>query len=139
MTALDSNVLTVLSSQNTATRAVALRGLETAASRGDICACGAVFAELLGLPGRDPQYLRRMFDSLGVAIEWKLDQADWETAGIAYQGYVRRRRASDGGLPRLMLTDFLIGAHAMVRGYTLFTFDKRLYEAAYPNLRIEIF
>jgi predicted nucleic acid-binding protein len=138
MTALDSNVLAVLGSQNAAAKAVAQTGLATAAAHGPVCVSGAVFAELLGLPGRDAQRLHQMFDSLGISIDWKFDQSDWITAGLAYQGYVRRRRASSGGLPRLMLTDFLIGAHALVRGYTLFTFDKRLYEAAFPHLRVKI-
>jgi predicted nucleic acid-binding protein len=138
MTALDSNVLSILSSQNPAAKAAAMSGFETAAGRGLICICGPVFAELLGLPGRDAGSLERWLVSLGIAIEWTLDEADWKVAGTAYQGYVGRRRASSGGLPRLMLTDFLIGAHAVVRNYTLFTFDKRLYEAAYPRLRISI-
>ena len=139
MTALDSNVLAVLSSQNAAARAVAQAGLAKVSALGSVCVCGPVFAELLGLPGRDAQSLRQMFDSLNISVEWSLGEVDWEAAGLAYQGYVRRRHASKGGLPRLMLTDFLIGAHAMVRGYTLFTFDKRLYQAAYPRLRIQIY
>jgi predicted nucleic acid-binding protein len=38
-----------------------------------------------------------------------------------------------------MVTDFLIGAHAAVRGYTLLTADRRLYSAAFPNLRMKSF
>ena len=138
MTALDSNVLSVLSSHNPVAKATAQAGLERAAGRGPICICGPVFAELLGLPGNSAEALRRMLDSLSISVEWALEQADWETAGLAHQGDVKRRRASSGGLPHLMLTDFLIGAHAIVRGYTLFTFDKRLYDAAYPRLRVAI-
>jgi predicted nucleic acid-binding protein len=44
--------------------------------------------------------------------------------------------AMDGQVPRRILTDFLIGAHALVRGFTLLTFDQRLYAAAFPELNI---
>jgi predicted nucleic acid-binding protein len=139
MTAIDTNVMVTLNSQNAAVKTVSKTAFEKAAAAGPICVSGAVFAELLGLPGKDPDSLVQMFESLGISVEWNLNQSDWETAGLAYQGYVRRRRASRGGLPRLMLTDFLIGAHATVRGYSLLTLDKRIYDAAFPGLRIEIF
>ena len=136
MTAVDTNVFAALGSPNPSANTAALTGLETARNAGTVCICGAVFAELLGFPGRDSNGLRRRFESFGISIEWGLGESDWETAGLAYRGYVARRRASAGGLPRLMLIDFLIGAHSLVRGYTLLTSDKRLYSAAFPALVI---
>jgi len=138
MTALDTNVLAALNSQNAAARAAAQASLTKVSTQGSLCVCGPVFAEMLGIPGRDEQSLRQLLASLGIFIEWNLEESDWITAGLAYQGYVGRRRASGGGLPRLLLTDFLIGAHAAVRGYALLTLDKRLYDAAYPGLRVAI-
>jgi predicted nucleic acid-binding protein len=38
--------------------------------------------------------------------------------------------------PRRILADFLIGAHALVKGYTLLTLDEGMYRAAYPRLGI---
>ena len=32
--------------------------------------------------------------------------------------------------------DFIIGAHAALRGYTLLTLDGQLYKAAFPALKI---
>jgi predicted nucleic acid-binding protein len=32
--------------------------------------------------------------------------------------------------------DFVIGAHALVKGYTLLTLDEGMYRTAYPRLRI---
>jgi len=133
---VDTNVIAAFGSEYDSANAAAAKALANASKSGLVCASGAVFAELLGLPGRGPAGLHALFDSLGVAIEWDMTELDWETAGVAYEGYVARRRASGGGLPRLMLTDFLIGAHASVRGYTLLTADLRLYNAAFPGLRV---
>jgi predicted nucleic acid-binding protein len=139
MTALDTNVIIALRSGTASASQLASRTLTHAAAAGPLCVCGAVFCELLGLPGRDPEELRRWFDTLGISVEWRFEAADWELAGLAYQGYVNRRRASAGGMPRRIATDFLIGAHASVRGHMLLTADQRLYRAAFPNLRIESF
>ena len=39
--------------------------------------------------------------------------------------------------PRRILADFLIGAHAMQRDYTLLTLDQRVYSKSFPKLRLE--
>jgi predicted nucleic acid-binding protein len=137
LTAIDTNILAALGSPNVHANAAASAALAKAAAAGPVCVCGAIFAELLGFPGRHSGNLRQFFGTLGISIEWKLEEQDWEAAGLAYQAYVQRRRESPGGLPSMMLTDFLIGAHASVRNYALLTLDKRLYGAAFPGLRIE--
>jgi predicted nucleic acid-binding protein len=48
----------------------------------------------------------------------------------------RRRKQRDTGSRRL-LADFLIGAHAHIRGYCLLSLDERLYRTAFPALRLE--
>jgi predicted nucleic acid-binding protein len=83
--------------------------------------------------------MQEFITTLGVILDWKMEKADWVAAGDAYRGYVLRRQANRDGLPRRMVTDFLIGAHAVVRGYTLLTADRRLYSAAFPNLRMKSF
>jgi len=93
----------------------------------------------MGLPGRQPKQLSDLLQSSNIAIEWEFDEPIWQAAGVAYQGYVRRRKASGGGMPRRVLTDLLIGSHAMVRGYSLLTMDGDIYKAAFPQLRIETF
>jgi predicted nucleic acid-binding protein len=55
----------------------------------------------------------------------------------AFQAYAeRRRRQRDHGTRRI-LANFLIGAHAGIRGYRLLSLDERLYRAAFPALKIE--
>jgi predicted nucleic acid-binding protein len=137
MTSIDTNVLISLWIQNAAENQVASAAMQKAARRGPLCVCGPVFSELLGLPGRTAHELRNLLEASGISIEWQLQEADWEAAGLAYQGYIRRRRSSGGELPRRMVTDLMIGAHAEVRGYTLLTLDLKTYRAAFPDLRIE--
>jgi predicted nucleic acid-binding protein len=139
MTSLDTNVLVAFGSINVQTTQLVSVTLERLAAQGSLCICGAVFTELLGSPTRNGRDLRSLFATLRILIDWRMEEADWEAAGIAYQGYVNRRKASGGGFPRRIVTDFLIGAHAAVRGYSLLTLDKRLYSAAFPQLRIETF
>jgi predicted nucleic acid-binding protein len=62
----------------------------------------------------------------------------WRSAGRAFQAYAERRRKQRDSGTRRILADFLIGAHALTGGYQLLTLDKRLYQAAFPNLKIEL-
>lgn len=90
----------------------------------------------MGLPGRDAKQLELIVEASGFHIEWDMNEAVWQTAGQAYQGYVRRRKSSGGGLPRRILTDLLIGAHASVRGHSLLTMDQDIYGPTFPKLNI---
>ena len=76
------------------------------------------------------------FQDAGIAIDWNLDEATWRTAGRAFQAYAARRRRQGEPGPRRILADFVIGAHAMQKGYPLLTLDDRLYQAAFPGLKI---
>ena len=78
----------------------------------------------------------RFFAEAGIQVEWELSEKIWREAGKAFQGYVARRRRQGGVGPRRILADFLIGAHAMVRGYRLLTLDARIYKAAFPRLAV---
>lgn len=52
-------------------------------------------------------------------------------AGSAFLAYRRR-----GGSRTSTLPDFYIGAHALVRGYTLLTRDRQRYETYFPGLTV---
>ena len=71
-----------------------------------------------------------------VGVEWQLGEEVLRLAGKAFLAYIGRRRRSHSELPRRILADFMIGAHAEVNGYALFTLDQRLYRAAFPKLTI---
>jgi predicted nucleic acid-binding protein len=136
ITSIDTNVLILLWVQDPAWNERASLAVHAASMQGRLCICGAVFAELMGLPGRDATQLAQLLQASGIGIDWDLDEAIWRAAGLAHQGYVKRRKESGGGLPRRILTDLLIGAHATVRGYSLLTMDQDIYGRAFPGLRI---
>jgi predicted nucleic acid-binding protein len=137
ITSIDTNALVLLWVQDASWNQRASSAIRAASKRGRLCVCGPVFSELMGLPGRSPAQLQRLLEDSDIDIEWNLDEAVWQAAELAYQGYVKRRRASGGGLPRRILTDLLIGAHASVRGHCLLTMDQDIYRPAFPELRIE--
>ena len=56
--------------------------------------------------------------------------------GGAFQACAARRRRHGEAGPRRILADFVIGAHAIEKGYRLLTLDDRIYRAAFPDLKI---
>ncbi len=52
---------------------------------------------------------------------FRRDSLPWEAAFLAGKAFTRYKRA--GGEKKRMLADFLIGAHAAVKGFTLITRD----------------
>lgn len=136
MTGLDTNILISLWSSDAALSHRTAQACQQALRAGPVHVCGPVYAELLGLPGRTPLELDARLKAAGVEVNWQFGEEDWRTVGDAYQSYVRRRRNSGGGIPRRMISDFLIGAHAVVRGATLLTLDRSHYSVAFPQLRL---
>jgi predicted nucleic acid-binding protein len=136
---LDTNVVIALLNQDQSLSESAGAAIERCRESGRLVVSGPVYAELLGLPARTQPALDAFFRTGGIELDWSFEEAIWRAGGAAYQTYVQRRVASTGLLPRRILTDFLIGAHAVVRGYKLLTLDRRIYEASFPGIRIESF
>ena len=139
ITLVDTNVLIALWDVDTTMNVAAQKALEDAQIRGALFISGAVYAELLALPGRNEPMLDRFIADTGMRLEWGLGEDVWRAAGRAFQGYASRRKAGKAELPRRILADFLIGAHASVRGWSLLTLDQRLYRAAFPDLQLLTF
>ena len=135
-TAIDSNVLIALWDTDPQLNTAVQKALDSAQARGALVIFGAVYAELLALPGRSENMLDEFFDATGIRIEWESSEQVWRLTGRAFQGYVGRRSRKKAELPRRILADFLIGAHAAVHRYRLMTLDQRLYRAAFPKLEI---
>jgi len=136
---LDSNLIVSVLNQELEFCDRAQAALNKFRKSGRLVVSGPVYAELLGLPSRTQSILDDFFTVGGIEIDWRFEEAVWRTAGVGYQSYVGRRLDQTGELPRRILTDFLIGAQALVRGYTLLTMDGRLYRASFPEIRIESF
>jgi hypothetical protein len=133
---LDTNVLVSLLNHEKDLSERALVAIESSRRSSRLVVSGPVYAELLGLPSRTQAILDEFFSRGGIEIDWRFEEALWRAAGIAFQGYVMRRVADDKGFPRRILTDFLIGAHTVIRGYTLLTVDRRLYKTSFPGIQV---
>jgi predicted nucleic acid-binding protein len=133
---IDSNVIAALWNNDDPFNAIAVQRLGQARALGKLVVPGPVYSELLAGPLRNEAALDRFFAETDITVDWTLGEEIWREAGRVYRAYVLRRSHSGGRLSRRILTDFLIGAHALVRGYTLLTFDQRLYATAFPTLTV---
>jgi predicted nucleic acid-binding protein len=135
ITAIDTNVIVALWDRDPAISTTAQSVLDAALERGMLVVSAPVFAELMAAPGRSEDFLNSFFRATGIRIDWTLSERVWRTAGRAFQRYASRRRKQGGG-PRRILADFLIGAHALEGGHRLLTLDDHLYRAAFPGLTL---
>lgn len=134
VTAIDTNVLVALWDLDDSLNQAAQRSLDEAQSRGALVISAPVFAELLAFPARNSIFIDTFLNDTSIAVEWDLDEGIWRLAAEAFQKYANRRRKHGESSPRRILADFLIGAHALKRGYRLLTLDEGLYPAAFPKL-----
>ncbi len=136
-TAIDTNVIVALWANDPALSLAAQTALEAAFRRGSLVVAAPVFAELIAAPERTEAFVSSLLEENGVVIDWNLNEPIWRAAGRAFQAYAERRRQQRDQGTRRILADFLIGAHAHIRGYRLLSLDERLYRAAFPTLKME--
>jgi predicted nucleic acid-binding protein len=137
-TAIDTNVIVALWANDPALSLAAQTALEAAFRRGTLVVAAPVFAELIAAPERTEAFVSSLLEENGIIIDWNFNEPIWRTAGRAFQAYAERRRQQRDHGTRRILADFLIGAHAHVRGYRLLSLDERLYRAAFPTLKIDV-
>lgn len=118
---LDSNVILALRFREPKAEAVS-RLLDAAAY---LTVCGPVVAELAP---RDP-HAEDWLQDYGIDVDWTLGRSVWRRVGELHAGYAARRRESRGGMPRRVVTDYLIGAHAEVSGCPLLTLNPADYSS----------
>jgi len=136
-TAVDTNVFAALLRGTAEETGIARRALRRADDAGALVVSPPVYAELAAAPGGDAEALDAFLERAEVRVDWTLGEDVWREAARAYRGYAERRRAQpDGHGPRRILADFIVGAHALVHASALLTFDRRLYRAAFPGLRV---
>jgi predicted nucleic acid-binding protein len=99
---------------------------EAAAAAGPLRINHVILAEILSSP--EPDRARAHVDLLGLRID-PLDDAIAARAGAAQRLYRNR-----GGPRAAIMTDFLIGAHAAVRGWPLITRDRQRFAGYFPEL-----
>jgi predicted nucleic acid-binding protein len=134
-TAIDSNVFSAIWSKEPSVPLL-LRKLNTAKSEGALLICPAVFSELHAYPGASPSFVEGMLDATGVSVDYRIEETVWAEAGKRYASYSARRRASRGDSPRRILTDFIIGSHALMQAERLLTLDAGIYRRNFPELKL---
>lgn len=133
--AIDTNVMSALWSREAgANRAQQL--LYAARQAGNLVVCGPVFAELIAYPGTTVEFVDRFLRTTDIAVDVDLDRDLWQNAGKRFAEYAIRRRESGGDIPRRILADFVIGAHAASRTSGLISFNGTDYRNAFPKLRV---
>jgi predicted nucleic acid-binding protein len=135
-TAVDTNVFIALWYKDDALNTLARSAMDAAIARGSLVISAPVFAELQASPTRTEAFVEYFLKEAGIAVDWEIEEQTWRTAGRAFQAYARRRKRHGDSGPRRILADFLIGAHALRRGYHLLTLDDRIYSSAFPRLSI---
>ena len=134
-TAIDTNVISALWSGEPLAAKIAGE-LAQAQAQGGLVICGAVYAELLAHPSATPSFVDSFLSDTKVFVDFGSDEALWRMAASGFATYAQRRRRSGGGLPKRLLVDFLVAAHASLRADRLMTLDAERYERDFPKLRI---
>ena len=100
-----------------------------AAERGTMLINLVIWSEL-AQPFESEVAMQAVFGPLALQRE----ALPWEAAFVAGQVHGRYRR--NGGSRQRTLPDFLIGAHALVRGHSVLTRDASRYRSYFPDLDI---
>ncbi len=128
ITAVDTNVLLDLFRTDSPFHSRSREWLRRAYDRGAVIVCDLVYAELVpAFPSRIS--LDAALREIGAALS-PVDSSIAYEAGLRWKQY----RASGGPWERI-ITDFLIGAHALATADSFLTRDLGVYSAYFPELR----
>jgi hypothetical protein len=131
---IDANILGALWNSDEQMSSAACKCLEKLNSRESLMICGPVYSELLAGPLREETALDIFLEDTGICVDWTMDEEIFRVAGRAFAVYANRRRQMKVEPLRRILADFLIGAHAQVRGFKLLTIDCQHYQNYFPKL-----
>jgi predicted nucleic acid-binding protein len=129
MIAVDSSVLIDISTSDPSFVDASYVALRDAVSQDDVVMCDAVVAELCASVDKVEETLEALSD-LGVRF-----LAINEQAAIR-AGFMQRRYRDRGGRRDRVVSDFLVGAHALMQCGTLLTRDSGFYRDYFKGLKI---
>lgn len=125
----DSNVLLDIAGPPSPSRDWSERMLSAFLENGGLVVNQIIYAELAA-GFRTSSELDRVLP----APDFRREDVPWDAAFLAGHAFLAYRRR--GGLRTSTLPDFFIGAHALVRGYTLITRDARRHRTYFPTLKV---
>jgi predicted nucleic acid-binding protein len=128
-TLLDTNVLIDLLEDRPIWGRWSMRQLEILGRTDSI-----VFNQIIYGEASVPYSPQSAFDAV-IGVEWLAkEDLPWDAAFLAAKAHANYR--SKGGVKPTALPDFLIGAHASVKGYRLLTRDAARYRTYFPNVEV---
>lgn len=128
ITAVDANILFDLFRTDAPHHAMSREWLKSAYDRGAVVVCDVVYAELV--PAfRDRTALDGALQEIGATLS-PIDSSIAYEAGLRWKQY----RAS-GGPRKRIITDFLIGAHAMAAADVFLTRDRGFFSTYFSELK----
>lgn len=129
ITAVDTNILLDVFLPDKKFASGSSKLLKLAYDEGALVICDIVYAELV------PQFEKRsMLDSTLSTISVSLLSIDKDVAFLAGERWKVYRKS--GGKRKRIITDFLIGAHAMIKAERFLTRDRGFYKSYFPDIRI---
>ncbi|MGH7728989.1 MAG: type II toxin-antitoxin system VapC family toxin [Vulcanimicrobiaceae bacterium] len=129
VTAVDSSVLLDVLTDDPAFGRESLRRLRGARGAGALVICPIVWAEVRG-SFEDAGRMDAAFAEAGIGFD-PFDQKCAEIAGTSWRAYRR-----GGGTRTRPVADFLIGAHAQVRGGRLLTRDRGFFRRYFEAVEL---
>ena len=129
ITAVDSSVLLDVVLDDPRFRPASLEALKEARRSGAVLACPVVWAEVIAAI-RSGRRVEPRLAAAGISFD-PFDEECAAKAGILWAGY-----RSAGGKRERLIPDFLVGAHALVRGARLLTRDRGFYRRYFKGLEI---
>ena len=129
ITAVDTNILLDIFLPDEKFALNSSKLLKLAYDEGALIICDIVYAELV------PQFDERsVLDSTLAIINVSLSSVDRDVAFLAGEKWKIYRKS--GGKRKRIITDFLIGAHAMLKAERFLSRDRGFYKSYFPDLKI---
>ncbi|HUA87205.1 MAG TPA: type II toxin-antitoxin system VapC family toxin [Bryobacteraceae bacterium] len=138
-TAIDTNIISAIWTDEP--RADAVRtALLRARDEGSLVISPIVYAEISAHPRATAAFLERFLGETGIETDFVVSERTWREVANRFSRYAKRRRASRGGLPKRLLADFIVAAHALTQADRLLTLDSgNFYKRDFPDLRLLAF
>jgi predicted nucleic acid-binding protein len=128
-TAIDTNVLLDVFLPDPVFEPFSRRAIEECSQLGGMVIAEPVYAELAAW-FLSPENLDKILSELGILVEAV------SRAGAFTAGRVWKKHRQGGGLRNRIMTDFLIGGHALAHSHQLLSRDRGFYRDYFKGLKI---